>query len=245
MRSSRDFAGDFTAFICSTLARELEAPGPARKGPPADRRAGLFAVLVGLDGSGKTTLARNLAALVAHGRHFAGMRYFHWLPGLRPAFEFPLPEPGNQPRKEKLESGFVQSLLSAARLAKNLFRARLAYWLTLRPLLRRGCLVLVDRYFYNYHLDPDSVKYAGPTWLLARAQKWFPRPDIVILLRAPMEVLRHRKQELPTAEIVRQAVTLDAMEFDAGRVVRADAGLPADEVARKTMTEIINVATGS
>ncbi len=237
MRSSHGFAGEFADFIGSTLARQLEGTPPAR--------TGLFAVLVGLDGSGKTTLARNLARLVAEGRDFSGMRYFHWLPGLRRSFEFPLPEPRNLPRKEKLADGFVQSLLSTGRLLKNLLRARLGYWLQLRPLLRRGQLVLVDRYFYNYELDPVSVKYAGPAWLLAWAKKWFPRPDAVIVLRAPMEILLQRKQELSAAEISRQSATLDAMQFNAGRVVRADASLPAEEVARNIMSEITHAAAGS
>ncbi len=237
MQSSPDFAGAFTQFIGSTLAQQLEAPRPPRKG--------LFAVLVGLDGSGKTTLARNLATLVTHEREFAGMRYFHWLPGWRRTFEFPLPEPGNQPRKEKPPGGLVPALLSVARLAKNLCRAWLAYWLWLRPLLRRGALVLVDRYVFNYQLDPVSVKYAGPAWLLARVLKWFPRPDAVIVLRASGEVLLRRKQELSTAEILRQTALLDTIKFPAGRIVRADAGLSADEVARKTMTEIINAAPAS
>ena len=236
MCSSQVLAGDLTHFIGSILARQLETSPPARKG--------MFAVLVGLDGSGKTTLARNLATLVVDGKHFAGMRYFHWLPGLRRSFEFPLPEPGNQPRKEKQPGGFVSALLSAARLAKNLCRAWLAYWLWLRPLRRRGTLVLLDRYVFNYQLDPVSVKYAGPAWLLARALKWFPRPDVVIILRAPGEVLLQRKQELSAAEIFRQTALLDTVKFEAGRIVRADACRPAEEVAQETMVEIINAAAG-
>ena len=236
MHSSRNLAADFSGFLCSTLARQLE---PARP-----RRAGLFAVLVGLDGSGKTTLARNLAALLGEGKQFAGMRYFHWLPDWQRTIEFPLPEPASQPRQEQRPDGLVPALISAARLVKNLCRTSLAYWLWLRPLVRRGYLVLADRYCYNYQLDPVSVKYAGPDWLLARALRWFPRPDAVIILRVSGETLLQRKQELTAADILRQTATLEAMQFDAGRVVRADASRPAEEVARNILSEIINVAEG-
>jgi thymidylate kinase len=234
MRSAPDFAGSLANFICTSLAQKFDGRPPSRKG--------VFAVLVGLDGSGKTTLARNLAMHVASENAFAGMRYFHWLPSLRQPVEFPLPEPGNQPRHQKRGGGFFASLLSAGRLAKNLVRTQLACWLWLRPLLRSGHLVLADRYFYNYHLDPVSVKYTAPDGLRDWAQKLFPRPDIVIVLNAPNETLRQRKQELSGDEILRQVAVLESLKFDAGHVARVDANQPAAEVAARAFAEIIKVS---
>jgi thymidylate kinase len=158
--------------------------------------------------------------------------------------ELPLPEFQNLPRKTPQPRNFWNALLSAGRLVKNAALINLAWLVHVRPLLNRGYLVLVDRYFYNYHLDPVSVKYTGPAWLLTRAKKWFPRPDAVITLSAPMEVLRQRKQELPDAEISRQAAMLGTLRFDTRQVVRADARLPAEEVARNTMNEIVKAAAG-
>ena len=232
MRSSQDFAGGGADFIGTTLARQL-AVNPAP-------RPGVFAVLVGLDGSGKTTVARNLAALTARDRQFAGMRYHHWLPGRRRLFEFPLPDPANYPRKEKLAGGFLLSVISVARLAKNLLRAHLAYRLRLRPRLRAGFLVLVDRYFYNYYLDPVSVKYYGPKWALDLAGRWFPRPDLVVTLNVPADVLRQRKQELSEAEIQRQFALLQTMNFFAPTAA-VDANQSPAEVARTVMQAILKI----
>jgi thymidylate kinase len=236
--AGQDFSGRFVKFISDILER---SSGPIG----ADtRQRGMFCVLVGLDGAGKTTLARNLCDVSVAGGNFHGVRYFHWRPKIFRRVELPLPEFQNRPRKLPLPHNFWNALLSAGRLAKNAALIQLAWRLHVRPLLERGYLVLVDRYCYNYQLDPASVKYAGPPWLLALALKWFPRPDAVIALRAPREVLRQRKQELSDAEILRQTATLDAMPFNARWVVRADASLPAEELARKTMTEIIKAAAG-
>lgn len=231
MRSSLHLTGSLAHFICSALADQFRRQPLERKGA--------FVVLVGLDGSGKTTLARNLAIRVSGEKFFIGMRYFHWLPSLRQAFEFPLPETGNQPRQAECARGIVAVLLSAVRLVKNLLRTRLAFWLWLRPYLHRGHLVLVDRYFYNYRLDPASVKFSGPDSLLAFAEKFFPQPHVVVVLRAPTTTLLRRKQELSEADILRQAAALDALKFGDARVIAADASVPADELARNTLAEIL------
>jgi energy-coupling factor transporter ATP-binding protein EcfA2 len=217
-------------FICRNLAQRYELKPAARRG--------CFAVLIGLDGAGKTTLARHLASLAATEPALAGVRYFHWLPPMNQALEFPLPEPGNQPRKPVLARGLKQSSLSVLRLGKNLLRAQLAWWLCLRGWRQRGHLVLVDRYFYNYYLDPVSVKYYGPRWVLDCLTRFFPKPEIVITLSAPPEVLLQRKQELTEIEMRAQAVTLQKLQFPTRHVIAADAAEAAPVVAQKTMAAL-------
>lgn len=230
MRSSSDIPTSLADFICTALADELAANATAGRG--------LFVVLVGLDGSGKTTLARNLATRITSEKRFAGLRYFHWLPTPKQKVEFPLPEPGNQPRQTSHTRDTLSFLLSAARLAKNLLGTRMACWWWLQPLRREGWFILADRYYYNYHLDPASVKYTGPSGWLALANNLFPRPDLVITLQAPVEVLQRRKQELPPTELARQVAVLAALQFNAGHVVRLDATLPADELTAQALREI-------
>ncbi len=235
MRSDAHFAAGFANFICTVLADQFAHQPPSRKGA--------FVVLVGLDGSGKTTMARNLTTRITSGKLFSGARYLHWLPALKQTIEFPLPETGNQPRHTKHTAGMVAAMLSAARLAKNLVRTRLAFWLWLGPRVRRGHLVLVDRYFFNYHLDPASVKYTGPPWLLACAEKFFPQPDVIIKLHAPTETLLRRKQELSEAEILQQAARLSALKFGEASVIAADATQPPDELARNVLADILREVT--
>lgn len=229
--NDQSFSEFFIRFISAILERHMQRKQSAPK-------RGVFCVLVGLDGSGKTTLARNLCELAMRDRRIAAVRYFHWRPRTFHHVEFPLPEFKNQPRKPPQPAGLWNTVLSALRLAKNAALVNLAWWIHVRRMLRQGRLVLVDRYLYNYYLDPDSVKFSGPPGLLALAKKLFPRPDLVLTLSAPAEVLLARKQELSAAEIQRQAAVLDTLPFDARRVARVDATLPPEELAAAAFREI-------
>lgn len=223
MATTDNFANGLADFICRTLAKSLSDQRPSGRGA--------FLALVGLDGSGKTTLARNLAHRVTSDARFAGVRYFHWLPTPGQTVEFPLPEPGNQPRNRKQQRGVWAAMLSILRLLKNLIRVRLAWWRSLRPLLRRGGLVMLDRYYFNYYLDPVSVKFFASKRWLDRLCRFFPRPDYVILLRPPMEVLTRRKQELSAAEIIQQNTQLEGMRFDGAHIIEVDATQASEKIA--------------
>jgi thymidylate kinase len=216
--------------ILHALASLLAYSAASRHSTPM--RGGIFVVLVGPDGSGKTTIARQLCCSPEARQRFQAVRYFHWLPALRRETVFPLPEPGNLPRKPAAANSLLRACVSALRLAKNLAVAWIAYGLRVRPLLRRNSLVLLDRYFYNYYLDPVSVKYYGPKWLLDLARPLFPRPDLVAVFTAPTDVLLARKQELSPREIERQTQLLARLPFIATRkVLRLDASLPPRELA--------------
>jgi hypothetical protein len=94
--------------------------------------------------------------------------------------------------------------------------ARLAVWMTeewLRQLVAlghglRGRIVIFDRHFYldYYHADVANGRSRGAAerlhgWMLARV---YPKPDLVILLDAPAEVLHARKPEATVAWLERR-----------------------------------------
>lgn len=199
---------------------------------------GAFVVLIGLDGSGKTTLARNMARLAAGDGRFEGVRYFHWRPRLIHSIEFPLPDYRDTPRKLECARSPIISFLSALRLVKNVFLANLAYHLKVRPLLRRNYLVIIDRYFYNYYLDPVSVRYTGPAWFLLLMTRLFPKPGQVITLNAGTDALLGRKQELTAAQITEQSVLKKSLDFGPIPVVDVDAGQAPELVASTTMAAL-------
>ena len=80
----------------------------------------------------------------------------------------------------------------------------LGYALKIAPAVRRSQLTIFDRYIYDLLVDSKRVRYGGPAWLLTLAARVVPRPDLVILLDAPADVLWSRKQEVPFEEVVRQ-----------------------------------------
>ena len=228
------FSKSFIEFVSDVLER-VHSLSPQAE--PTGQ--GLFCVLVGLDGSGKTTLGRNLCDLSVINTRFTGVCYFHWRPKCFRHAEWPLPEFCETPRKPQLPRNPINTALSLVRIARNGLLARFAWHLKVRPMVRQGYLVLVDRYFYNYHLDPASVKFSAPASVLKFMQKLFPAPDLVVKLRAPKDVLLARKQELSPDEIGRQVERMDSLDVAPARVVTADATLAADQVARNVMVEIV------
>ena len=228
-----DGKNDSSTFLIEFISAVLEKERQSHQ--TAGRPRGTFAVLIGLDGSGKTTLARNLCRLTSAGARFDGVCYYHWRPKLWNRSEFPLPEFSETPRKEPLRKTWLNSILSCLRLLKNVLLTNLAWHLRVRWLARRNHLVLIDRYFYNYHLDPDSVKYVGPRWFLKLLLPLFPRPDLVITLDAGAETLLARKRELSSEQITRQIAIKDNLDFRGTPCVAVDARESALRVAEMAL----------
>ena len=228
---------DIIRFITGILNRSL-AREESHFNSAEVQRKGVFAVLLGLDGSGKTTVARELCCQVGEMGLFQAVRYYHWRPALGRQATFPIASGTNVPRKTALDPNPMRSAVSVLRLFKNLLLTQLAWWLRVRKLLRQRTLVLMDRYFYNYYLDPVSVRYYGPAWLLDQAHPAFPQPDMIIVLRAPAATLLARKQELSEEEIHRQSAVLEQLALRAPRSIVVDGTRPAAEVAREILSKI-------
>jgi hypothetical protein len=104
----------------------------------------------------------------------------------------------------------------AGRGARWRSTARLTVWMTeewLRQLVAlghglRGRIVIFDRHFFvdYYHADVEDGRRRGVAerlhgWMLAKV---YPKPDLVILLDAPAEVLHARKPEATVAWLERR-----------------------------------------
>ena len=195
----------------------------------------LFCVILGLDGSGKTTLGRHLAEHAGSTMPSFEFRHFHFMPTCSSRSVFPWPNQPAEPKKRELASGTVGTLTSIARLFRNWIRALWGLGICNRYF--RGVL-LGDRYLYNYILDPVSVRYFGPAWLAALFLQFAPRPDLLLILETTPETLLQRKQELSPEEIRTQSTILREFPFVAGRVVRLDATRAPKELAQECLREI-------
>ena len=68
----------------------------------------------------------------------------------------------------------------------------------------RKALLICDRYYHDLLVDPRRYRYGGPRWIARLVGKLMPQPRLWVLLDAPTEVLRARKQEVSVEETARQ-----------------------------------------
>jgi thymidylate kinase len=104
--------------------------------------------------------------------------------------------------------------------------------------LARSTLVLYDRHFIDILVDPKRYRYSGPKWLLQLIWRVIPKPDLVVLLHAPAEIVHSRKQELPLDETARQERSYLALvrSLENGRII--DATQPLEGVVQ-ALTDVI------
>jgi thymidylate kinase len=157
---------------------------------------GLFVIVMGPDGVGKSTLIEHLIQTV--GPAFRRHRVFHWRPML--LRRRTTGSDSTRPHTYPAHGG----LLSVARLFVHLLDYWIGYWLVIRPLLARSGFVVFDRYFDDVLIDPKRYRYGGPFWLARNLRLLIPKPDLVLVLDAPSEVVLSRKQEVTVEEAQRQ-----------------------------------------
>jgi thymidylate kinase len=183
-------------------------------------RRGFTVALIGCDGAGKTTVARALEQTTGLPVRYLYMGVSaessnHQLPSTRVAHAIKrcaattrphAPEPDDrapEPRGARRARRAGRSALRLAnRLAEEWYRQLIA-----QAFLTRGSIVIFDRHFLaDYH--PFDVAGAGRPlsrrihgWMLMHA---YPRPDLVVLLDAPPEVLFARKGEGTLASLARR-----------------------------------------
>lgn len=157
---------------------------------------GVNVVLLGPDGAGKSSVIDALSSQLSPA--FSSFYCAGFAPSLNRLLGRP-PKPVDQPHALPRRS-FPVSII------------RGAYWFAYNTLghpyrhlaLSRSTFILNDRHFIDIFVDTVRYRYGGPRWLLRLVWALSPRPDLIILLDAPPEVLQSRKQEVSFEETARQ-----------------------------------------
>lgn len=166
---------------------------------------GMTVAFLGPDGSGKSTIAREIMRVLS--KSFHGEKLFYWRPGLlkQPGVALGLREEikmgtNPYPHGHKPE----HPLKSLLRFIYYLIDFTLGYWIKVWPLKVKKHLCVFDRYYYDVLVDSFRYNFSLPKWLLKVPLPIIPKPDLVIILDVLPEKLFLRKQELPEKELNRQ-----------------------------------------
>ena len=178
-----------------------------------DRQRGLFLVLIGPDGAGKSTVLAAAGPRLEEG--FSGVWRFHWRPGLLPKLGR---AGGSQGGEGASAAPPAQArygrLVSFVRYCYYLLDFQLGYWLKITPLLKQGRLVIGERWYNDVIISPQRYGFALPGWLLKAGARLVPEPDFVILLKADPAAIHRRKPELGVDQIRDQLARME--EFTRG-----------------------------
>ena len=189
---------------------------------PWSKPAPPWVVLIGPHGCGKSSVLRELER-VCSGPWLAGVRVFYRHPvnitDIKRYDGTVIAHYSSTPRG---------SVVSVAKLGLRALEWWLGYWGRIIFLRASGYLVIFDRhYLLDLMVDPQRYRYGGPLGLVRALARIMPKPDLVIILDAPVEVLFARKQEAPREQLarLREAYVHLAGELPNGHVVNAAAPL--------------------
>ncbi len=164
------------------------------------RPPGLFVVLCGADGSGKSAAAPGLIEGLSSTFSPRKARHFHWKPPLFSARRMAARSPEQAPHARPQRNHLVSLLF----FGFHWLEFFLGSHIRVRAVTSRGGLVLIERFYYDFFVDQWRYRLRVPRVLVRLGCRWLKEPDLVLLLDAPAELLQSRKQEVAPAETQRQ-----------------------------------------
>jgi thymidylate kinase len=179
---------------------------------------------MGVDGSGKTTLAKNIHRIIKKSK------YLH----LKPYIIFQdkrtvIKNPHNQKK-----SSFIISLL------------RLLTWLISYKIFffqnKIKKIYFFDRYAHDILIDPIRYKHNLPLGLTKFILSFFPKPSLWIFLNPSLKTIKSRKLELSDKELKRQISEYKLFFSNPKNVLKINTGTKKKKliwIIKKSINELI------
>ena len=176
---------------------------------------------MGVDGSGKTTLAKKLH------KKFKKSKYLHLKPYIL-----------HQDRRTIIKNPHAQkkssSILSLLRLLSWLISYKVFFYQN-----KKKKFYFFDRYAHDVLIDPLRYKHCLSDSLTKFILSFFPVPDLWIFLNPPLKIIKSRKLELPDIEFKRQISDYKKFFIKQNNVLMLEIIIPKTKIAKK-VTESIN-----
>jgi len=186
---------------------------------------------MGVDGCGKTTTADGLRSVLEINDIKAEIIYMgRWrnqvLPMASMSKKYGMTGPKAPKKKEGLKFRFYCILRDLVYLADMWLR----YWVKLYPKIKRGHVIITDRYVYDLLLDIHCTTLSKVV-----VRHLFPKPYIVFYLNNEPEIIWDRKKELTVNEMVRQIRIFDDLRkyYPVIEIKSDDIGETIDRVAQE------------
>jgi thymidylate kinase len=189
-------------------------------------QSGLHVVFLGPDGVGKSTTIEMVQQRVTDA--FLCVKYQTFARSILP--NKPKAGPHALPPRSR-----VASYLKAA-WWELCYTA--GYLKSVHPTRCRGGLAINHRYLIDAIVDPKRYRYSGPQELLWAIWATAFKPDLLIFLDAPAEVIQARKQETTAEETARQVEAYRAMAARLPNAKLVDTSVSREQTVQQ-VTEII------
>ena len=212
---------------------------------------GLTVALIGPDGCGKSTVAQAVVNTLRHVYLTADPKRLHLRPGFLPPLrdllrpsrwrQDPHASSPNTSPHEQAPDGSVGSL---ARLLYYASDYVVGHYSTVAPHARwKRSLVVFERYYYDLIVDPKRMRIDMPDGVAKALLPWIPKPDVVLLLDAPPEMIHARKPELPPYEVARQIKAYRTLVDELFMGHRVDATQNVEQVVHDVCAIALEAAT--
>ena len=185
-------------------------------------------MVCGPDGTGKSTLASGVVRALSTSHR---MKHVH-----HRAEVLPRRTPGvTSDPHGKAPYPRALSLLKLAYLFADF---ALGWRLHITPFIRTGGWLVMERGWWDLAVDPRRYRLDVPSWLVRWLGGLLPRPDLTLILEAPVDALLARKSELDGYELRRQMDLWRIVLPAQMRVIFLDATRPVDALLDDALAAI-------